>query len=101
MVNAADVFVLPSYSEGNPTVMFEALGCGIPYVGTNVGGVRDIIHSEKYGFIYDNPKDYKTFANLLDKSLNKKWDKNEILNYSKRFTWNKIVQELLKKLNKY
>ena len=29
-MNACDIFVLPSLAEGNPTVMFEALGCGKP-----------------------------------------------------------------------
>lgn len=44
-MSASDLFVLPSYFEGNPTVMFESLACGLPYVGTNVGGVKEIINS--------------------------------------------------------
>ena len=45
-MNACDIFVLASLNEGNPTVMFEALGCGIPFVSTNVGGVCEIITSK-------------------------------------------------------
>lgn len=44
-MNACDLFVLPSLNEGNPTVMFEALGCGKPFVGTKVGGVPEVITS--------------------------------------------------------
>jgi len=44
-MNACDLFVLPSLSEGNPTVMFECLGCGKPFVGTKVGGEPEIITS--------------------------------------------------------
>ena len=94
-MNAADVFVLPSYSEGNPTVMFEALGCGLPFIGTKVGGIPEIISSEEYGFLLDDPKDYETLAKLIDKALNKKWDKEKILNYAKNFTWRRTVEKLL------
>jgi len=38
LLNACDLFVLPSLNEGNPTVLPEVLGCGKPFVGTMVGG---------------------------------------------------------------
>jgi glycosyltransferase involved in cell wall biosynthesis len=39
---AADVFVLPSYSEGLPCVLLEALACGTPFVATRVGGTPEL-----------------------------------------------------------
>jgi glycosyltransferase involved in cell wall biosynthesis len=39
---AADVFVLPSYSEGVPCVLLEAAGCRTPYVASRVGGIPEI-----------------------------------------------------------
>ena len=45
-MNACDVFVLSSLSEGNPTVMFECVGCGKPFIGTKVGGIPEIIISD-------------------------------------------------------
>ena len=37
-MNACDLFVLPSLNEGNPVVMFEALGCRKPFVGAGSAG---------------------------------------------------------------
>ena len=39
----ADAFILPSHSEGLPTVLFEALYAGTPSIFTRVGGVGDIV----------------------------------------------------------
>ncbi len=41
---AADVFVLPSYSEGVPCVLLEAAACRTPFVATRVGGIPEIAH---------------------------------------------------------
>jgi glycosyltransferase involved in cell wall biosynthesis len=41
---AADLFVLPSYSEGVPCVLLEAAACQTPFVATRVGGIPEIAH---------------------------------------------------------
>jgi len=93
-MNAADLFVLPSLSEGNPTVMFEALGVGLPFVGTKVGGVPEIIISEDYGLLCEpaNPKD---LAEKILIALEKEWDREKIRKYAEQFTWENIAKKTL------
>jgi glycosyltransferase involved in cell wall biosynthesis len=43
LYEAADVFMMPSYSEGFPRVLLEAMAMGVPIASTQVGGVREIL----------------------------------------------------------
>lgn len=52
-MNAADVFVLPSRFEGLPTVLVEAMACGLPIVATKVGGIPEIIKDNERGILIE------------------------------------------------
>jgi glycosyltransferase involved in cell wall biosynthesis len=47
----ADVFVLPSFKEGMPGALLEAMSCGLPSVATKIGGVVDVVHHEEQGLL--------------------------------------------------
>jgi glycosyltransferase involved in cell wall biosynthesis len=59
---AADLFVLPSLSEGMPNAMLEALGCGLPCMGSNISGIRDILQYDELLF---NPLDEKNLVTKI------------------------------------
>ena len=49
--NAADLFVLPSLSENLPNTIMEAMACGVPCIGFNVGGIPEMIDHQKNGYV--------------------------------------------------
>lgn len=51
--NAADVFVLPSLNDNLPNTIMEAMACGVPCVGFNIGGIPEMIDHLRNGFIAD------------------------------------------------
>jgi len=65
LLQEADVFVLPSYSEGHPWVLVEAMAAGLPLISTNVGCVSESVLDCDNGFII--PK--KDAAALADKII--------------------------------
>jgi len=60
--HAADLFVMPSKSEGMPNVLLEALGCDLPCFGSNIPGIRDILHYDELMF---DPKDEESLAGKI------------------------------------
>jgi glycosyltransferase involved in cell wall biosynthesis len=91
-MRAADVFCLPSYSEGCPNVVVEALACGRPIVATNVGGIPELV-KEASGFLIP-PHDAAALRGALDKALARAWDGAEIARTSTR-SWEAVANETL------
>ena len=89
---AADVVTLPSYMEGCPNVVLEALACGRPVVATNVGGIPEIMNDE-CGYLVP-PRDSDALAEALASSLDRTWDAESISAHWGR-GWETVAAELL------
>jgi glycosyltransferase involved in cell wall biosynthesis len=61
---AGDLFVLPSLSEGLPTVVCEAMNCGLPVVATAVDGTPEIVRDGQTGLLVP-PSDPGALADAL------------------------------------
>jgi glycosyltransferase involved in cell wall biosynthesis len=60
---ASDLFVLPSLSEGMPNAMLEALGAGLPCLGSNIAGVKDILQYDELLF---DPLDERSLVKKIE-----------------------------------
>ena len=50
--SAADAFILPSLDENLPSTMLESLACGTPVIGSDVGGIPDLVVHGKTGMLF-------------------------------------------------
>jgi glycosyltransferase involved in cell wall biosynthesis len=66
--NSADVFVLPSLEDNLPNTIMEAMACGVPCVGFNVGGIPEMIDHLHNGYVADY-KNAADFANGISWAL--------------------------------
>jgi glycosyltransferase involved in cell wall biosynthesis len=66
-----DVFVLPSYREGMPRALLEAMSMGIPAIATNIRGCREIVIEGENGYLY-TAHDVKSLAQLLNQMYGQK-----------------------------
>lgn len=87
---AADLVTLPSYSEGHPNVLVEALACGRPVVATPVGGIPEVVDAAS-GLLVP-ARDADALAEGLIAALSRSWDEAAL---AKRFSrdWQQVARE--------
>lgn len=90
-----DVYVLPSYTEGCPNSLLEALASGLFCITTRVGALSDLIIPEENG-LFVNVKDSNDLFKALEYCTNNEnFNKNRVVNaerYSNQFDINKITE---------
>jgi len=94
---SSDIFILPSIitkendTEGLGVVLLEAMASGTPVVGSNIGGITDIIADGVNGFL-SNPGDSKSIADkilkiLEDEKLRSDFSNDGIKTVEEKFSW--------------
>ncbi len=98
LLEAADVFILPSYREGYPNALIEAMSSGLPCITTPVGSIIDVIDHCENGwlvevgsdeeikkaveFLYENPNKRREIGKMAQQSV---MDKNLVEKAVKSF----------------
>jgi glycosyltransferase involved in cell wall biosynthesis len=68
-IQACDIAVLISWSEGMPNALIEAMACGLPALATRVGGIPEAVLHETTGLLV-SPGDVTAIADGLSRLLN-------------------------------
>jgi teichuronic acid biosynthesis glycosyltransferase TuaC len=91
-MRACDVFCLPSYSEGCPNVVIEALASGRPVVATDVGGIPELV-KDGCGILIP-ARDAERLRAALHDALAREWPASRIAAAVKR-DWDQVAEETL------
>ena len=96
-LSAFDIFILPSLKEGMPYGLLEAGKTGLFCIGSNVGGIPEIIENGTNGILID-PHDQKTIENaLLLYATNKTLSKSHALNLKIKIDTEFGIKKMLEK----
>jgi len=95
LYQSSTMYVLPSYYEGLPTTLLEAMACGLPSIATNVDGSSEVISHGKNGLLVP-PKCPKALSEGIQELLENK-PKREDIGFCGRehvrnnYDWSKIA----------
>ena len=93
----SEILVLPSYSEGFPLVIAEAMACGLPIVTTNVRGLPEIVKDGENGYLVE-PGDCEALAKSMRLLLEDRKKRQEISKRNEReaerYSWKQVVKEI-------
>jgi glycosyltransferase involved in cell wall biosynthesis len=94
----SDVFLLPSYAEGLPITMLEAMAAGLPIIATSVGAIPDVIQNGKNGFLI-KVGDSQSLADKIlllkdDPNLARQMAENNIMVIRKKYEKTAILHKI-------
>lgn len=92
-----DVNVLPSYLDGFGLALVESMHCGIPVVGSDFGGIPDIIQDGENGFLFQNG-DVNELAMKIETLLDDEMMRNRLViqalaDAKRKFSMDRVVNE--------
>ncbi|MDP2911547.1 MAG: glycosyltransferase [Candidatus Omnitrophota bacterium] len=97
MLRNADVFLLPSYNEGLPIAILEAMASGLPVISTRVGGIPEAVEDGVNGFLI-NPGDIedmksKIITLLKDRDLRQRMGRISFEKINSTFRLDRVMEK--------
>jgi len=96
-IGKSEVFICPSLAEGLGIVFIEAQACGVPVIGTRVGGIPDVIDDEASGLLIE-PKNSEDIEKALIRLLKNEELRERLMKVAferiEKFDWNRVVREM-------
>lgn len=83
-LNAADVFILASHSEGRPNVVLEAMAAGVPVIATDIDGIRELVRDGRNGLLF-HPNDHRGLCRQIRRLLESNDEREKISAAGRRF----------------
>lgn len=102
--SGCDILVCPSWSEGMPNVILEAMASGLAIIATDVGAVSEMVSNEN-GWLINSPEPEKikyaivNAINLSEKDFMKMKD-NSVKKGKNFFLWEQIIRKLIEDISK-
>ncbi|AFT79197.1 group 1 family glycosyl transferase [Alteromonas macleodii str. 'Black Sea 11'] len=93
-LHQSDALILPSYREGVPNVIMEALATGTPVIATDVGGISEVLIPEVGGILI-NPQCAHSVTQALLTLPKSTWNKEKIRNSISKYTWDNSAKQIM------
>ena len=95
----SDLFIFLGLWEGMPTVIMEAMLCGLPILTTPVGGIPDMVREGENGLFVNMPISEEDLANKIKYFMNEvdlnKMSKTNIEKVKTQYNWDIVVNKIL------
>lgn len=98
ILNQHELFVLPSLWEGMPKTLLEAMACGLPVIGTNVFGIKEVIKDGENGLLCDTDSNSirQAIIRLMeDEKLREHLGENARKTIEQKFSLEKLIHQEL------
>lgn len=96
ILNCSDVLVMASFTEGLPTIILEALACGLPIVSTNIGDINNVVENEKIGFLLGHRNEEELKNKLIEAlKISDKFEEDRI-KIAKNYSADTISKKIIK-----
>jgi glycosyltransferase involved in cell wall biosynthesis len=99
IVRSCDVLICASFSEGMPTVILEAMSCGLTCLASNVGAINELVNSNT-GWIIDKPDSsliHQVLCEIISSSMQSIDEKKENAKalIQSNFIWDTVIEKTI------